>query len=986
MIDALQAAVGDAFRIERELGGGGMSRVFLATEVALGRQVVIKVVLPEAAGPAAMARFRREAEVTAQLQHPHILPVIGVRWDAELPWIITPFVAGETLRHRLERDGPLPVDEASRLLRELGSALGYAHARGVIHRDVKPENVFLSGGHAVLADFGISSIDAGSHGGAGTGTRLTMAGTSLGTPGYMSPEQATGDDRLDGRSDLYSLGVVAFEMLAGVPPFRGESYAELVRHHLVTPPPDVTTLRPGIPTPLASAIARALAKAPADRFPDAAGLLTALDAPVSPAKPPAGRSRQAWWAVTGALCIAAAAITWARERAPSRPASVESTRIAIAPFDAIGSDATMWREGLLDLLATNLDGAGPLRTVSPTMVMRAWPKDARADRATALAVARHAGAGVVAYGSVLPGGRDSVRVRVTLLDAERDAPIGPDLTVANAAERIDLVADSLSLAIIASLNEARRLGATRRAVLGSASLPAIKAFLQGEQHYRRNAWDSAQVHYRRAIAADSTFAPAIRHLGNALGWQLGPDNAINREGYQLLLRAGQLNRGLAPRESVLVAADSVFAAIQLNSAPWTAGSDQYPLVVRLTQLMEQATTRFGDDPETWYQLGDVRFHFTRRAAPTLPNAARAREAFERAIAVDSGFAPAYNHLVELAAEDQDTPAMRRYVDRVLATSAGTPASRAMTIVRGAIAQPPLRVPLDSLLRAGQFQTIRDVVINTTPLADSTEVALRLMRDLFATVSHGPAPPEVVTTVRWGLTTLLGFRGHSGELVGIVQGDQASLLLEVALAGAIPPDSADRLMRAVVQHPPGANSLVSTLAWWAERRDTAAFEFAARQLARMSGDPLATRGMTLVPGLRALAHADTARAVATLAVPDSACSGLCTIAHFQLGRVLAVQHRDSAAAAWLERYPLTTSGLRVLWRLELARVLERLGRRREAVDAYAFVADAWQGGDPEVQPIVQEARRGLQRLRSDAPRGITPPGPARAAPRSPPPGA
>lgn len=973
MNDALQAAVGDAYRVERELGGGGMSRVFLATEVALGRQVVIKVLLPEAAGHAAMARFRREAEVTAQLQHPHILPVIGVRWDADLPWIITPFVAGETLRHRLARDGPLPVEEAARLLRELGSALGYAHAQGVIHRDIKPENIFLSGGHAVLADFGISSVGVGSRGATGTNTRLTVAGTSLGTPGYMSPEQATGDDALNQRSDLYSLGVVAFEMVTGVPPFRGESYAELVRHHLVTPPPDLTILRPGIPAQLAAVIARAMAKAPSDRFDDAAALLTALDAPVLPAGHAPGPRRWTRWAVAAALCVLAAGGVWSRFRAPSSPTGLESTRIAIAPFDAIGADA-MWREGLLDLLATNLDGAGPLRTVSPSMVMRAWPGGARADRASALAVARHAGAGLVAFGSVLAGGHDSVRVRVTLLDAERDSPIGADLTVANAAERIDLVADALSLAIMASLNEARRLGATRRAALGSSSLPAIKAFLQGEQHYRRNAWDSAQVHYRRAIAADSAFAPAIRHLGNAMGWQFGPDNTLNREGYGLLLRAGGLNRGLAPRESLLVAADSVFAAIQLNSAPYAGGSDQYALVVRLTQLLEQATSRFGDDPETWYQLGDVRYHFTRRAAPSLPNAERAREAFERAIALDSGFAPAYNHLVELAAEDQDLPAMRRYIDRVLATGPESPEWRTMTLVRGAIAQPAMPVPLDTLFRTGQFQAIRDVVLNTTPLADSNETAVRLMRDVFAVVSSGPAPPDVKTTSGWGLATALGFRGHLRELVRLVQGEQASLLLEVALAGAIPPDSADRLMRAVVQQPPGPRALVTALAWWAERRDTAAFEVAAKRLSGMSSHPQGARAMSLVPGLRAMARADTSRAVMALAVPDSACSGLCNVAHLQLGRMFAARGQDSVAAVWLTRYPLAGSGLRVLWRLEQARVFERLGRREEAVDAYALVVDAWARGDAEVQPLVREARSGLQRLRDDAPRAVSPPRP------------
>jgi serine/threonine-protein kinase len=229
--EELQAALGGAYTLGRELGGGGMSRVFVARDEALGRQIVVKVLSPELARGLSAERFARETRLAATLQQANIVPVhlAGATADG-LPYYTMPYVDGESLRHRLAR-GPIEVAEAVSILRDVARALAYAHARGIVHRDVKPDNVLLSGGAAVVTDFGIAKAVSASR----TITRadaLTQAGVSLGTPAYMAPEQALGDPTLDHRADLYALGVVAYEVLAGTPPFTGATLQQLVAAHV----------------------------------------------------------------------------------------------------------------------------------------------------------------------------------------------------------------------------------------------------------------------------------------------------------------------------------------------------------------------------------------------------------------------------------------------------------------------------------------------------------------------------------------------------------------------------------------------------------------------------------------------------------------------------------------------------------------------------------------------------------------------------------
>jgi serine/threonine protein kinase len=279
--DQLQRALGDAYLLERELGGGGMSRVFLAHERALGRKVVVKVLLPELAAGVNVERFRREIQLAAQLQHPHIVPLLSAGEAEGLPYFIMPFVSGESLRTRVAREGEFPVAETVRILRDVVSALAYAHGFGVVHRDVKPDNVLLSGGVAVVTDFGVAkAVTASADTTANSG--LTSIGFALGTPAYMAPEQATASPQTDHRADIYAIGVVAYEMLTGQPPFSGRSVQAILAAHVVEDPEPVERRRPAAPPLLATLVKQCLAKRPADRPQTASEVMHVLDAIATP--------------------------------------------------------------------------------------------------------------------------------------------------------------------------------------------------------------------------------------------------------------------------------------------------------------------------------------------------------------------------------------------------------------------------------------------------------------------------------------------------------------------------------------------------------------------------------------------------------------------------------------------------------------------------------------------------------------------------------
>ena len=306
MIDtraALERHLGESYAIERELTGGGMATVFVARDLGLNRLVVIKVLPAELAAAVSVERFRREIMLSAALQHPHIVPVLSAGEVEGLPYFVMPYIDGESLRARLTR-GPLAVREAVSVMRDVARALQYAHSRDVVHRDIKPDNILLSAGSAVVTDFGVAkalassrSMRSGAKAPAANLASITAHGIAIGTPAYMAPEQAAGDPDTDHRADLYALGVVAWEMLAGTAPFHGASPQQVMASQLVREMPPIATRRYDIPRALARIVDQLVAKKPADRPRSAADLIRLLDNPE---------------VVSGAFAAAPRALPWRR--------------------------------------------------------------------------------------------------------------------------------------------------------------------------------------------------------------------------------------------------------------------------------------------------------------------------------------------------------------------------------------------------------------------------------------------------------------------------------------------------------------------------------------------------------------------------------------------------------------------------------------------------------------------------------------------------
>ena len=268
----LTAALSGRYQIEREVGHGGMAVVYLARDLKHGRRVALKVLRPELSSVMGVDRFPRENQLVARMQHPHILPLHDSGEAAGLLYYVMPFVDGDTLRQRLARTGPLSVGETVRLLREIADALAYAHGMGVMHRDIKPDNVMLSGKHAIVTDFGVAKAVRDS-----ARDKLTTAGIAVGTPQYMAPEQATADERTNHRADLYALGVLGYEMLTGEPLFTGGTTQAILSAHVLQPPPDVRVRRPEVPAALAEALLKCVAKDPDARWQSAEALTAALE-------------------------------------------------------------------------------------------------------------------------------------------------------------------------------------------------------------------------------------------------------------------------------------------------------------------------------------------------------------------------------------------------------------------------------------------------------------------------------------------------------------------------------------------------------------------------------------------------------------------------------------------------------------------------------------------------------------------------------------
>jgi eukaryotic-like serine/threonine-protein kinase len=513
--DVVRLALVGRYDLDREIGRGGMAVVYLARDLRHDRAVAIKVLRDEVAAALGAERFLREIQIAAKLQHPHILPVYDSGAAGEALYYVMPYVEGESLRQRLDREGQLAVEDALVIARQVASALAYAHDHDILHRDIKPENILLAHGQAVVADFGIARAIR-----AAGGDRLTQTGLVVGTPLYMSPEQATGGEALDGRSDQYSLGCVLYEMLAGHPPFLGRTPQEILARHTIDPVPALRTARATVPAAVERALDRALAKTPADRYATAHQFAEALDARVSAVVAPAsGRSRGARAALASgvALVVLAAGLavwrSWRHTRRAPATAAAYAASVAVLPFETFGAPQDAYfSDGMTDEIITQLAQIRELKVISRTSVVAL-----KGSTLTLSRIADTLGVDHVLEGSVRrAGGR--VRVTAQLIAAKTDAHLWArtyerDLTdVFRVQEEI---AGDVSRALLETVEGLRPRGPGSRTALPAA----YDAYLRGtywRQRRTREALLRAVPAFDTALAIDSAYAPAYAGLSSAL--------------------------------------------------------------------------------------------------------------------------------------------------------------------------------------------------------------------------------------------------------------------------------------------------------------------------------------------------------------------------------------------------------------------------------------------------------------------------------------
>jgi eukaryotic-like serine/threonine-protein kinase len=762
----------------------------------------------------------------------------------------------------------------------------------------------------------------------------------------------------------------------------GEAYGELVRSELGTdPPPELTEWIERHRHVAGNGVAgngsgpsNQLAyahPAPADRFTMEGELARPRRSVVA---------MRRWGAAIGLAALVAAGILLSRSRTAS---PTDPNLLAIAPFDVLDPSLQIWHEGLVDILSRNLDGAGPLRTIPQSVGLKRWHDVA--DRVSAESFGHRTGAGLVVFGSVRKS-RDTVSLRATVLDLARGRA-EPDLEVKGDTADIGNLADSLGVRILQVLGRDRPIGAVRQVSIGSRSLPALKAFLYGEQFYRRGLWDSALVYYDRAIAQDSTFALAYRHMRLALDWHPSREHAYRpREEY--LQKSVRLNRGLSPRDSMLIAADSFGIAADETTDP----ADLIRFRYRRLSTFEEAARRYPDDPEVWYELGDARHH---NFPPLGGVPGLALEAFDHAISLDPGFAPAYEHTVNLAIRLNRPELARKYAQAYLRldpTDVNAPSIRLAELLLDPershspeaarmIDSAPARVLVDAGLgHLGDW-------------ADSGEAGVRLLRMLI-TRGRGTGDDFASDPLMYPhiLGIELAYRGHLHEAyaldslllrdASISQFSQmGDPFLWLSFLGVIPESLATITFgralepgRAWPMPPFNTARQLRGLPWWLARRDTASLARFALRAEEEAGTQTSARGKLRGRYLRlaaiaylALARNDSVGALRLFqAIPDTLCvENSCFYGKLMEARLLTSQGHARQAGALLDRWVWNSGAFFGLGVLEQGRIAEALGERQKARDSYQFVVDVWRHADPELGPYVREARAGLERMAGEA---------------------
>lgn len=975
-VDKLGAALAGRYGMEREVGRGGMAVVYLARDLRHDRPVAIKVLLPEIAASVGSDRFLREIEIAARLNHPHILTLIDSGKTDGFLYYVMPYVEDETLRARIDREGQLPVNEALRIIREVADGLAYAHGRGLIHRDIKPGNILLFQGHAVLADFGIARAlsEAG-------GERMTRTGVAVGSPVYMSPEQAAGDERVDARSDVYSLGCVLYEMLAGEPPFTGRTPAAIMARKSVDTAPSLGAMRSTAPPNVQAAVEKALAKAPADRFPDANSFADALTAEQGAARTRHRVERRISGLQAAAITIAVAiaAIAWLVLRPSSTSPVVEANTVAIFPFPVTAPDTVLdWLgEGMPHWLEWAFDGVSGPRAADPGTVVRAW-EELRTDGSGDVpaedlrAVAERLGYGLVLTGSVR--GTGSIvhlgarlrRVSDGLLIVEVDTSSSAD------PDSVTRMVDEVAIRLVSVFGGQPP---DRASSLMTTSADARRAYLEAQRLLRQGKWVEAVLQFELALGRDSSFALAALGLNTALIWT--PEVNI---GYDSALTIAWANR------AQLSAVDLAIVEARGGGAQGrhlSRQGDELEAWERLTS--ELAPDRF----DAWFGLADDLFHYGALLGVERP-IERAWEAFVRAYRADSTMAvwdhrraDLLMHMVDVALFRRDTAALNRYLPEYLASDVAF--GKYVHELQASALQGDA-AGHDSLVR---LMDPEDPGLWVLPL-EASEFGFALPEADKAATLLARDPENSGILWRYSL-----IRGRPAAALRFGDGGPDHFLIRDALYGdgdsAAAATAVARISSAVDAGPPESEStrgvywsnLCALLQWRLAAGDTSGVEVGSRSLRSLEqpvNQPLWTARAhacaEVLDAWLAVERKDPRvlemlnRLDVTLRNSPRLSWGRAEALNFATARLWERMGRPERALAAIRRRTVANG-----WHMYLATMLREEGRlaalvgdRDGAIDAYVKYLELRSDPEPAMQTEAEAVRRELAQLRSDPPGG------------------
>jgi len=918
--ERIRLALADRFVLHREVGRGAAAIVYLARDLRHDRDVALKVLRSDIAHAVGRDRFEQEIRIEASLQHPGILPLYESGSADGMLYYVMPYIADETLRRRLDHERQLPIPEAMRITRGVLEALSYAHREGIVHRDIKPENLLLDKGRPIIADFGIARVlnVVGS-------ARQTSTGLMVGTPTYMAPEQAAGTRAIDGRTDLYAVACVLYEMLTGEPPFSGATPQAVIARHLAEPPRSMRVVRPAIPPVLERAVLRGLAKIPADRFASAEEFIDALDRALKPGaelvEPWVARRTALILAVGAALLgLAGAALWWQRHQADN---SLDANRIAVFPLHDSDPQASLQGSGedASTYIGHVLDGTAPLRWEEARDWAGALATEQAPGRRRQLSRRHHSGYYI--DGSILRR-PDSVTVVLRLFDVLADTLVGRAGASGPADASVPLLGARAAAALLPPL-----LAPSSVVDVGDlVSRPpaAIAQFLQGERAYRVMDFGSAFDAYSGAVRADSSFALAALKAARAAEWQ--GDFPIAARMVDLALARRQQ---LAPRAASLADGLALYYAGEADSALAAFGE---------AAALDPAWT------EVTMAMGEVYFHQLPNAAP-LDSLARA--AFARVLQRDSLFLPALFHLAELAMQGADTSLSGRLVSRFARVTTDTAAAEQLDLMGRCV-----RGGLSAGDWTGPDGTSPEVMLAAAKALATAPLYSGCANDGFAAVVHDRmAPVAYRYYALLGLQGLAVLRGDDAAVRSLVESPEGRELhadffyLHGALVrpglAAEAERKANELGENLSERP--ARQLLLLGVWRSHRGDLTGARAVAAVLNRQADsaqDRTTSQAAAILRAHLALASGDTARAVALLsALRVHADQQQLVYSPWQtlgferllLARLLAARHDDSGVLQTCASLESSQPIVFLLYRFDCdtlrAAAAERLGDRELA---------------------------------------------------------